>query len=195
VDNDPAVRLQWAYKIDPSLVLPLKELPPSIADGASLAALNLKRGNLPTYAIASGQDFARALNEPELAADDLMVRVKNADGSFSFQSIAKADPRFLTDTPLWFYVLAEAQAPLQDALIQAHGASDIPEEELLNGAGARTQLGWVGGRIVAEVFYGLLDSDPDSFVNRAPQGWQPILGGDNTLIIRNLLRLADPGKA
>ena len=64
------------------------------------------------------------------------------------------------------------------------------EVELLNGVGAKTQLGWVGGRIVAEVFYGLLDSDPESYINKAPKDWQPILGGDQTVIFANLLKFA-----
>jgi len=233
------VRLQFAYKIDPTIVDPLAVLPrekvagdgttreaiqlispetlpdaanphgrPPVQPRPSLALLNLLRGD--KYRIVSGQAIAQRLKEKGLGCgplhrDQLTVRQPGGQpGTFRFtplDELAAEDGQNLglaplaDDTPLWFYVLAEAQAPLQDALIQAHGASDIPEEELLNGAGARTQLGWVGGRIVAEVFYGLLDSDPDSFVNLAPQGWQPILGGDNTLIIRNLLRLADPGKA
>jgi hypothetical protein len=67
------------------------------------------------------------------------------------------------------------------------GGKDDPQQ-----IGAKTLLGWVGGRIVAEVFYGLLDSDRDSYVNAAPEGWTPILGGDGTAIFANLLKFADP---
>jgi hypothetical protein len=44
--------------------------------------------------------------------------------------------------------------------------------------GTATQLGPVGGRIVAEVFYGLLDEDETSVVakKRSDAAWQPIWG-------------------
>ena len=84
-------------------------------------------------------------------------------------------------------MLAEAQAPL----VEHFGSREFDETELLTGIGALTQLGWVGGRIVAEVFFGLLDSDHESYVNAAPLGWRPILGGDGTIIFRNLLKFAD----
>ncbi|MBK8212056.1 MAG: hypothetical protein IPK78_21090 [Rhodospirillales bacterium] len=52
---------------------------------------------------------------------------------------------FATSTPLWFYILREAELT-QDGL----------------------RLGPVGGRIVAEVFIGLLQADPDAFINAKP---------------------------
>ena len=74
-----------------------------------------------------------------------------------------------------------------------HDAFD--EIGLLNGIGARTQLGWVGGRIVSEVFYGLLDSDPESVVNASPAGWKPMLGTSDKVVVRSLLRFADTTNA
>ncbi|MDQ4132196.1 MAG: heme peroxidase family protein [Actinomycetota bacterium] len=56
-----------------------------------------------------------------------------------------------TSTPLFHYVLKEAEL-LQDGL----------------------RLGPVGGRIVAEVFLGLLELDPDSYLNARPS-WRPTL--------------------
>ena len=64
------------------------------------------------------------------------------------------------------------------------------ETELLNGPGALTQLGWVGGRIVAEVFYGLLDEDLDSVFNHPKAlGFKPRLapGSVGLIFFRNLL--------
>ena len=61
-------------------------------------------------------------------------------------------PAFVRSTPLWYYVLKEA-------------------EVFENGA----HLGPVGGRLVAEVFVGLLQADPESFLNRQP-GFTPSLG-------------------
>jgi hypothetical protein len=58
---------------------------------------------------------------------------------------------FERSTPLFYYILKEAEL-VEDGL----------------------QLGEVGGRIVAEVLIGLLQSDPASFVVAQP-GWQPTL--------------------
>lgn len=57
---------------------------------------------------------------------------------------------FHDSTPLWYYILKEA-------LVQQQGK----------------RLGQVGSRIVAEVFFGLLDADPASYLH-AP-GWTPDL--------------------
>ncbi len=172
-DDNPAVRLQWAYKMDPSLVLPLKQLPKAIGDGASLAALNLKRGNLPAYALATGQAFAAKLHEAPLGANELMVRRKTAAG-FTFDSIAAADPRFLTETPLWFYILAEAQRPT--LAVWREKGRDLVDEDFMSGPASVSRLGPVGGRILLEVFNGLVDADPRSFRNAAPAGWTPMIG-------------------
>ncbi len=213
--ENTAVRLQFAYKIDTNMVDPLGVLPrgPIAGEGnakhaeamlaptplpdplasstfsarPSLALLNLLRGN--TYRIASGQDVAIALKAKGLPCDvlsteRLVIRTKQSDGSSKFEKIA---PVFLHDTPLWFYVLAEAQKDIVDQL----KLTPFNEDALLSGPAAKTQLGWVGGRIVAEVFYGLLDSDNESYVNAAPANWQPMLGGDKKPIFRNLLKFAD----
>ena len=216
---DGKMRLQYAYKIDtvlvdPLCVLPRKEVagegtteqaetaiaPSKLPDTVvtpprpSLALLNLLRGD--SYRIQSGQAFANTLHSKgfpcrPLDPKVLVVRrsVDGKDGVFKFVPIPAA---LQDETPLWFYILAEAQAP-----IAAHfGDKEFDEKELLNGTGAKAQLGWVGGRIVAEVFYGLLDSDAESYVNAAPAGWKPILGGDGTtLIVRNLLKFADSSNA
>jgi hypothetical protein len=58
----------------------------------------------------------------------------------------------MTSTPLWYYVLKEAEI-LEDG---AH-------------------LGPVGGRIVAEVFIGLLRLDPESYLSQQPE-FKPSLG-------------------
>lgn len=49
---------------------------------------------------------------------------------------------------------------------------------------------------MAEVFYGLLDSDDGSYVDKAPVGWKPMLGGEDALIaFRSLLKFADSSNA
>ena len=60
-------------------------------------------------------------------------------------------PSFVSDTPLFYYILKEAQ---------------LREDGL--------RLGPVGARIVAEVFVGLLQLDPDSYLTVEPD-WLPTL--------------------
>lgn len=60
-------------------------------------------------------------------------------------------PRLTGSTPLWVYILREAQL-VEDGL----------------------RLGPVGGRIVGEVFIGLLEMDPTSILNTGA-GWRPTL--------------------
>jgi hypothetical protein len=60
-------------------------------------------------------------------------------------------PSFVEATPLFYYILKEAQ---------------LREDGL--------RLGPTGGRIVAEVFIGLLQLDPDSYLSVQPN-WVPTL--------------------
>ena len=177
---------------------------PPAPDRPSLALLNLLRGN--RYGLAGGQAVVLALQTgglPEataLTAPQLVVRTfveqkndttpGNEANQVNFYKFVPIDPALQEDTPLWFYVLAEAQAPLLDVSAFQNG-QEFSETLLLNGPGARTQLGWVGGRIVTEVFFGLLDSDPESVVNAAPAGWRPMLGGDGQPIFLNLVKFVE----
>jgi hypothetical protein len=67
--------------------------------------------------------------------------------------------------PLWTYILAEA--------FQNQEKVDIPVTEKKTITTPR--LGPVGGRIVAEVFLGLMFGDNDSMLNLEPN-WQPPAG-------------------
>ncbi len=246
------VRLQYAYKLDPSLTDPLANLPPKVAGkgdlpasergfpagpGPSLAFLNLLRGN--RYRLASGQACAAALGVPALDRKYLCVRHvrQTADGrGYTFTPIAALvgrdgqpiGPAFDDDTPLWFYILAEAQTPLVDVWLEKRGADGKPvdltqnqllgldvngdpfgpaapgtdpmtvaaanRDELAQTRCAGTRLRGVGGRIVTEVFYGLMESDVESVLSRhAHDGWQPIWGGPATMT--QLLRYVDPARA
>ncbi|MDP9651442.1 peroxidase family protein [Paraburkholderia caledonica] len=140
--------------------------------------LNLLRGNV--YGLPSGETVAGALDVPPLGLDELVVRTQVTDEpkTFRFDRIASLDAEgtrsplgeaFRNDTPLWFYILAEAQRPV---LGLAAIGEVFGEDAMLGtkadhiGVGALTRLGPVDGRIVVEVFYGLLDEDPDSIANR-----------------------------
>ncbi len=98
----------------------------------SLAARDLQRG--AALGLPSGEAVARAMGVEPLSAEECGL------GS-----------DWRAETPLWYYVLKEAE-------VRAGGG----------------HLGPVGGRIVAEVLVGLLDADPGSY-RRADPGWRPAL--------------------
>ncbi|MCC7367033.1 MAG: peroxidase [Chloroflexi bacterium] len=123
---------------------------------AALPVRNLVRGQ--RAGLPSGQSVAahygiRPLGPGHLGDDSPAGRVLRAHG-------------LLEQTPLWFYVLKEA--------------------EVLGGG---QMLGPVGGRIVAQVFAGLLRNDPDSYLS-APDGWQTTLFPDADITMPRLLQLA-----
>ena len=145
-------RIQPAYKIDTSLVNPLKNLPQSIATKIhNLARRNLDRGN--SMHLPTGQDVAKAMHVPPLPDEKLRVGKANADGQKDNKKLVDIDPSFAGKAPLWYYVLAEAQ--------QAFKNNDTP-----------IRLGPVGGRLVGEVFFGLLIGDSHSYLSQDPH-WHP----------------------
>ena len=85
-----------------------------------------------TWQLPSGQSVARTMGVTPLAAADL-------------QELAALGVGFERSTPLWYYVLKEAEV-VADGL----------------------HLGPVGGRIVAEVLLGLLQTDPGSYLATQP---------------------------
>ncbi len=220
VPDQPPI-LQYAYKIDSTLVDPLSMLPVDVPEPkaveeanaaiapaqmahtpkGSLALLNLLRGNF--YGLPSGQSVADALTKrgkpvAKLTDADLVIRAAiatpaglniSADAqAFQWQPIAEV---LRAATPLWFYVLAEAQAKLRAAVPGGTfaGVNNVfSDDDLLNGPGAQTQLTGVGGRIIAEVFFGLIDADPKSYVNDPlAKGFKPRMAGNDLLCMRNLL--------
>ena len=145
-------RLQKSYKIDTSLVNPLGTLPRSVAPTMrSLAERNLKRG--VSMGLPSGQAVARAMGLEPIADDQLRVGKATEEDHAKNKRMTEISPAFSDNAPLWCYVLAEAQ--------QQFEKDDTP-----------IRLGPVGGRLVAEVFVGLLTGDSHSFLSQAPN-WTP----------------------
>ncbi len=102
--------------------------------------------------VPSGERVARAMKLPVLAPADL-------DDLEHFHLKER--------TPLWFYVLREAQ-------VTAGGE----------------QLGPVGGRIVAEVIIGLIMGDRQSYLRQEPD-WTPTYGSSGSFTTVDLLKAAD----
>ncbi len=146
-------RLQRAYKIDTSLVNPLGHLPVPIGGNfPSLAERNLLRGL--RMGRPAGQEVAKKMEIDPIPDDKLRIgpAAEPEDGEES-PRLVDVSPRFKRNAPLWYYVLAEAQQQFKNNETPIH-------------------LGPVGGRIVGEVFVGLLLYDKHSFLNQDPT-WEP----------------------
>lgn len=141
----------FAEPIDTSLPLPLLKLRPGVLNrrANSIAALDLFRGQ--SFGILPGQDMARSLEIPEekiLTAGEMgdLINSKEIDSSTlpgaltPDQARVKLREAFSEKTPLWFYILAEAE-------LQAMNTTEIKDTG---------KLGEVGSRIIAEVFIQLL---------------------------------------
>ncbi|HSF06534.1 MAG TPA: peroxidase family protein [Methylomirabilota bacterium] len=147
---NPAIRPN--KQVDATISTPLFHLPiQAIAGGTpgdiiSLPQRNLLRG--VTWSLPSGQSIARKIGAPVLNAgnDPFLAQVQAISDSFD----RRLD--LGNSTPLWAYVLNEG----------------------LRLGNEGRHLGPVGGRIVGEVFIGLLQLDDESYLN-APRRWRPTL--------------------
>ena len=143
---------QMAYKIDTSLVSPLRHLPHRIAANPSILALrNLQRG--ATFGLPSGQAVATALDEKPIPDEKLVIGKATADDPK--KPLVQIAEGFAGKAPLWAYILSEAQVTSWERADPGIARDDIP-----------IKLGPVGGRIVAEVFAALLRGDPTSYLRR-----------------------------
>jgi hypothetical protein len=173
--GDVTKRLQFAYRIDASAVNPLSNLPPSVAkDPSSLPLRNLERGW--RLGLPSGQHVAQAMGVTPLEDKDILIGKfveeeptdpNDPDALKSIDSISKV---FANNCPLWTYILAEARYFKEAVKIPVKEAITINTPK----------LGPVGGRIVAEVFLGLMFGDDSSLLSLDPH-WQPDSGAGYTL--------------
>jgi hypothetical protein len=179
-------RLQFAYRIDTSLVDPLRKLPPEVASNpSSLALRNLERGW--RLGLPSGQAVAKAMHLTPLTDEQIIVgravdTPEAGDPQIPIASIANGV--FAGNCPLWTYILAEARQFPTAVTIPATGAP---------GPINTPQLGPVGGRIVAEVFLGLMFGDSASMLSLDPN-WAPVTGPDFALkdLVAYALGQGDP---
>lgn len=128
-------RCQFAKLIDTKIGTAFHDIPFIDSDKAeerSLPFLNLRRGVL--YGLPSGEDVANRMG---------------------FEPIEVAETTDLNGTPLWYYILREA--------------------ELLGHKGEH--LGPVGSTILGECFFTLMQQDDYSFLKVHPK-WKPTLGKD-----------------
>jgi hypothetical protein len=171
-DPNNKLRMQLAYRMDTSLVDPLKTLP-EVAFGRpipSLAERNLLRGwrmRLP-----NGQDVARAMGIVPLADGNIKIGKFDTGDAKDLKGdiVSVAGAVFANNCPLWTYILAETVQDPTDARTR--------------------KLGPVGGRIVAETFVGLLLADNSSYFSMNPL-WKPTSYAENGVFgLRELVKTA-----
>jgi hypothetical protein len=130
---------QRAKRIDGRLAASLIHLPQAMTgvgsgdDYASLAIRDLQRGQ--GVGLPSGEALARRLGVEPLAPEE----------------VGLGPAGWRQETPLWFYLLKEAEH-----------------------RGGGEHLGPVGGRLVGEVLVGIVDADGESYRAVDP-GWRPTL--------------------
>jgi hypothetical protein len=164
----PAGKFNRAMRIDTTLVNPLDRLPGFAPAEANLAFRNLTRAKM--VRLATGQQMVTFLKAKGVTLTKL-TNVQIRDGSngadLSGLNAAQRDA-FLKNTPLWFYLLREAE---------------------LNAG----KLKGVGARIVAETFHRAMEGSEHSIV-RDPS-FKPSLGPNNqTFRMVDLLLFAFEGK-
>jgi len=173
----PASKFNRAMRIDTTLVNPLKNLPAKSFGGpevpfndprANLAFRNLTRARM--VRLATGQQMAAFLKNKGVTLTKLTkAQIRDGNNAADLGALTQAQrAALLKDTPLWFYILREAE---------------------LNGG----KLKGVGARIVAETFHRAMEGSQASIV-RDPT-WHPTLGPNNTTFrMVDLLLFAFEGK-
>ena len=165
-----------AMRIDTVLTDPLKDLPLGAFGGAgipdgdlrrNLAFRNLVRANM--VRLASGQQMAQRLTDLGVHLTPLTrAEILDGGGGARLDKLTAAEKdKVATNTPLWFYVLREAE---------------------LNGGLMRG----VGARILAETFHRAIEGSTNSIV-REPD-WRPSLGRGAKFEMTDLLFFAMGGK-
>jgi hypothetical protein len=177
IDKSSLFPDHFARKIDTRLAPPLRDLinqgnDPKLDSDIKAILKRLARRNLLRgyhLSIPTGQSVAAAMGVAPLSANELRL------GNSGPLNQVLEDNGFLERTPLWYYVLKEAE-------VRANGNS----------------LGELGSRIVCETIIGQLLNDPESYLKQQG-GWDPSKGvtlklpnGEPDLIvtIRDFFRFA-----
>lgn len=154
----PGFHLNAARRLDPFIVPLLHTLPGEAGAQAVLPFRNLKRG--VKLGLPSGQHLAQAMRVQPLTEDQL---ISGPDG-------AMLQAQGLQDgTPLWYYILKEAE--------QFHQG---------------LRLGPVGSNLIAETFLGIVHGDQSSFMYRR-SNWEPELPAavPGTFTMADLIRFVN----
>jgi hypothetical protein len=174
----PASKFNRAMRIDTRIVDPLQHLPPQTVGLPNSTGFNDVRRNLAfrnltrakMVKLATGQQMATFLKSKGVNLTKLTkAQIRDGAGGAELDNLTQAQRQaVLKNTPLWFYVLREA--------------------ELANG-----KLSGVGARIVAETFHRAIEGSQHSIVRDT--AFAPTLGpNSSTFRMVDLLLFAFEGK-
>ena len=145
----PAAKFNRAMRIDTTIVDPLQHLPPAAIGLPANAGFNDPRRNLAfrnltrakMLKLATGQQMATFLKNKGVNLTKLTsAQIRNGNNGADLSALTQAQRQALVkDTPLWFYVLREAE---------------------FNGG----KLKGVGARIAAETFHRAMEGSEHSIV-------------------------------
>ncbi|MGZ8693502.1 MAG: heme peroxidase, partial [Gaiellaceae bacterium] len=165
----PAGELNKAMRIDTKLADPLRQLRiDTTSPRKNLAFRNLLRANM--VKLATGQQMATFLRRKSVAAQTLTrAQIRDGENGAKLDALTTAQRNgLLTNTPLWFYILREAE---------------LNQGKLMR----------VGARIVAETFHRAMEGSTHSIVRDT--AFRPSLGPNNTTFrMVDLLLFAFEGK-
>jgi hypothetical protein len=174
----PASKFNRAMRIDSRIVDPLQHLPPQTVGLPNSTGFNDVRRNLAfrnltrarMVKLATGQQMATFLKSKGVNLTKLTkAQIRDGNNGAELDNLTQAQRQaVLTNTPLWFYVLREAE---------------------LNGG----KLAGVGARIVAETFHRAIEGSQHSIVRDT--AFAPTLGpNSSTFRMVDLLLFAFEGK-
>jgi hypothetical protein len=164
----PAAKSNKAMRIDTKLSNQLAHLPGQPAGETNLAFRNLTRARM--VRLATGQQMTTFLKSKGVTLTKLTAaQIRDGNNGVTLDGLnASQRAALLKDTPLWFYILREA--------------------ELNQG-----KLKGVGARIVAETFHRAIEGSSTSIVRDS--AWRPSFGPNNTTFrMVDLLLFASNGK-
>jgi hypothetical protein len=156
------VGLNATRAIDPFIVPALHTLPGEEGREMVLPFRNLRRGVI--LELPSGQAVAKAMGVEPLTGDELSTDLGGGSDGTVLKALGLQHA-----TPLWYYILKEAQL--------VHGGQ---------------RLGPVGATIIAECFLGFVHGDHDSFMWQR-SNWKPELprADDNAFTMVDMLNFVD----
>jgi hypothetical protein len=173
----PEGKFNRAMRIDTVLATTLENLPPGSFGGtdadfgeivANLAFRNLTRAKM--VRLATGQKMVEFLRGKRIRLRGLTKsELRRGDDGATLEDLTQGQRQsFLANTPLWFYILREAE--LNDGKLRG-----------------------VGARIVAETFHRAMEGSRFSIVRDS--SWRPTLGPDDeTFRMVDLLLFAFEGR-
>ncbi|HYJ03522.1 MAG TPA: heme peroxidase family protein [Chthoniobacterales bacterium] len=160
----------------------VKPAPNGSPPTSALSVRTLLRG--ARVGLPSGQDVAKAMRIQKPLTEDEVSQGLHRPTLIKYG--------FDRDTPLWYYVLKEAESSRLGSEAEPPKLGGEAEPPKLSGG---AHLGPVGSRLVAGVIVGALLADPNSYLSIDPDWQPPVLDGQPRDSMSALLSLVVPASS